>query len=191
MPLEGREIAALSGAMLRLDVGDLASLRRMDVHGPGAAAFWRLAAKCGFIAKVGQTEVWMRLVRIMAILVPRGEPEQRGPLHQPKTADGIWRGLGALLCDGGHAGAVIQRPFVSEARLMRFLAEPAAKRAETLERFARMLAPKRDRQTGLNCNDIAALLLATDPTPVLRRIARDYYQRLDAISRQSTKEEAS
>ena len=68
MPLE-EKIPKLSERLLRSGTGDLAELRRMEIGGPGPAAYWRLAAECGFLES--DADAWMRIVRIMALLTPK------------------------------------------------------------------------------------------------------------------------
>ena len=173
-------VECLSKEMSGLGPGPLAELRRMDVNGPGAAAYWNLAARCGFLNS--QTEPWMQFVKIMAILTPRGDPGHRPRLHDPS------RRLGAALCEGGDpewpsTGSGEPRPYISETRLARLLAQRPDQRVVTLERLARMLARQRDPQTGINCNEIAALVLDSNNKTQLRELARQYYQRLDRANR--------
>ena len=176
-------IAKLSEAMRLLGTGDLAELRRMATDGPGCAAFWHLATGCGFIEAANQTEAWMKIVRIMAILTPKGERLGASSLHDSAIP------FGRTLCDGGDpAWSAEARPLLSEARLMRFLAE-TDRRSETLERLARMLAAKRKPEIGLDCTAIAALILFPNPESTLRNIARAYYRRLDHAARQVQEKE--
>ena len=165
----------LSQGMNQLGTGPLAELRRMAVDGPGTVDFWRLANRYGF--ESANTVSWMRIVKIMAILTPRGEPAERDPLHDESQP------LGKVLCDGGHHdwSAASNTPFLSETRLARLLAQHPAQHAEALERLARALATKRNPKIGINCADIAALLLSSDRKPRhLRELARTYYQRFDS-----------
>ena len=183
MPLE-QTINNLSQAMKLLGTGPLAHLRRMAVYGPGTADFWRLAKCCGFLEHP-RTNAWMRIVKIMAILTPKGEPAGRRFLHDKS------RPLGKALCDGGRDdwSAAGGTPFLSETRLARLLAQHPAQRAEALERLARALAAKRHPEIGINCADIAALLLDSNrESNHLREIARKYYQRLDSARRTTEKE---
>lgn len=185
-----QKINDLSQKMNRLGTGPLAELRRMAVDGPGTTDFWHLAGLCGFLEDKKHTDPWMRIVKIMAILTPRGEPAKRHSLHDKH------RSLGEVLCDGGHrdwpaAGAAV-RPLLSETRLARFLAQRPEQRAEALERQARALATRRDPQTGINCVDIAALLLCPDNESYhLRKLARTYYRRLDSAARKTKEEETN
>ena len=186
MPPE-QTINSLSQAMNRLGTGPLAELRRMAVDGPGTTDFWHLAGLCGFLEDKQRTDSWMRIVKIMAILTPKGEPVDRIPLHNKS------RSLGTVLCDGGHdpwpAASAAARPFLSETRLARFLAQRPEQRAEALERQARALAAKRNPDLGINCADIAALLLYPDnESHHLRNLTRAYYQRLDSAARKTKKE---
>lgn len=184
MPLENI-IEQLSRRLLRLDTGSLAELRRMETGGPGPLAYWRLAAECGFIDD--PPDRWMPIVRILAVLTPKGDRLPSDRLHDPK------RQLGRVLCDGGDSGwpaGKEPRPFLSETRLARLLAAPTASRVEAVMRIARMLAANRDRASGLDCREIAALLLFSDARRDLQQIARAYYRRLDSTVRQSEPEEA-
>ncbi|MDZ7642278.1 MAG: hypothetical protein U5J62_09685 [Desulfurivibrio sp.] len=183
MPPLKETIPELSRQMLALDPGSLAQLRRMEVDGPGMPAYWRLATECGFLDS--QPEIWMRVVKIMAILIPRGKRRPDDRLHDGK------RRFGAVLCDGGdpdwagRGGEVA--PIFSETRLARFLTLSPSRRGEALERLARMLAARRNPASGLNCIELAALLISNPNAAPLQKIARDYYQRLDAHTRQEQK----
>jgi CRISPR system Cascade subunit CasB len=150
-------VARLSAQLLILHSGGLARLRRMDANGPGELDFWNLAVQCA----LRENEAGMRLVKIMAMLVPAGEPGQRGVLHSSR------RPLGETLCDTEF----------SETRLARFLALPFQSRGFALERMARWIA-SRDTGNGIDCVDIARLLFSDDVKP-LRKLAETYYRRLD------------
>jgi CRISPR system Cascade subunit CasB len=195
-----QKIFDLSGQMLALDPGPVAKLRRMEPGEHGPPAYWRLAAKCGFLN--GDADRWMQIVKIMAILTPKGERDGTGEsdkLHQVKYKLGngeLWRGLGAVLCDGGDPGWRPQNSetadgVVPQKRLARFLAMPADQRRDALERLARTIARTRQRDCGVNCIDIARLILASDPKPTLQKLARDYYQRLDSAARSTNDKEKS
>jgi len=179
------KIALLSQRLLRLDTGALSELRRMEVGGVGPLPYWALASECGFLDD--DAAAWMRIVHILALLTPRGELHAGDRLHDPE------RRLGAALCDGGDptwppAGGD-PRPIVSESRLARLLATPVSQRGEALTRLARMLAARRDRGSGVNCKEIAALLLFGDVERNLQQIAQAYYRRLDSAARKAEKEE--
>lgn len=170
-------IEKVSEQMLRhFGTGDLAELRRMN--GPvEPSAYWRLAAECGFLHPDDAVQRWGPVIRIFALITPKGERQPSDRLHDPK------RRLGAVLADGGDPnwqGGADARPFLSEARLARFLATPADQRAEALTGVVRALASSRDRSAGVDCVEIANLLLASDTTEALRSIAQTYYARLDA-----------
>ena len=178
------KVGKLSVAMIRLGTGDLAELRRMERGGPGCAAFWNLAADCGFIDETSRTDAWMRIVKIMAILTPKGERTRPSSVHDPK------RSFGAVLCDGGDpAWKTTTGPLLSETRLMRFLAEPPGRRAATLERIARMLAANRKSENGFDFTEIAALLLFSNNEFTIRDIARAYYRRLDSVAHEARQKE--
>lgn len=183
MPLEAI-IEQLSRRLLRLDTGSLAELRRMETGGPGPLAYWRLAVECGFIDE--PPDRWMPIVRILAVLTSKGDRLPSDRLHDPK------RRLGSVLCDGGDPGwqaGQEPRPFLSETRLARLLAAPAVSRAQAVMRIARMLAANRDRASGLDCREVAALLLFSDARDNPQKIAKAYYRRLDFAARQSEPEE--
>jgi len=178
----------LAEEMRSLGTGDLAELRRMQRGDPGCAAFWSLAAKSGFIDETARTEDWMLIVKVMAILTPKGElprsEKLRNSLHDPKKR------LGVLLCDGGDPGwNSSQQPLLSETRLMRLLAEAPARRGASLERIARLLAAKRKTDAGIDCTEIAALVLFPTSKFATRGIARDYYRRLDAAASENSQKE--
>ena len=185
-----QKINRLSQAMKQLGTGPLAELRRMAVDGPGTTDFWHLVGLCGFLEDKQHTDSWMRIVKIIAILTSKGEPAERHSLHDKR------RSLGEVLCDGGHrdwpAANAAVRPFLSETRLARFLAQRPEQRAEALERQARALAAKRNPDIGINCADIAALLLYPDnESDHLRELARTYYRRLDSAARKTKEEETN
>jgi CRISPR system Cascade subunit CasB len=184
LPLE-EVIEGLTDRLLGLDPGPLAELRRMEIDGPGTPVFWRLATQCGFSAPVGAASVWMRIVRILAILTPAGTRGSSVRLQERS------RRLGAVLCDGGDPGwsaSAQAAPVFSESRLARLMAMPAAQRGEALERAARMLATRRRTDRGLQCTDFARLLLGHNESDALRDLAQTYYQRLDSAMRNSKKE---
>ncbi|MEO5347756.1 MAG: hypothetical protein H7834_15460 [Magnetococcus sp. YQC-9] len=168
----GEAVSKTAALLLRLDPGSLARLRRMDTQGPGEIDFWQLAGSCGFLTAV-QGDGWLRLVKIMALLTPKGDPETRGRVHQSD------RPFGAVLCDGGQPDWSGERPFFSESRLARFLSLPFARRGEALEGMARMLAASRAANLGVNCLDIACLLFSNDVKHP-RKLASSYYGRFDS-----------
>ncbi len=186
-------IRQLSAAMLSLAPGPLAELRRMEAGGIGAPAYWRLAANAGFLD--GSAETWMRIVKIMAILTPRGTLTGAERLHQDGNGGDGRCSLGAVLCDGGDPGwppkgRPVHNGVFSEKRLARFLALPAAARGPALERIARTLASTRDVARGIDCVEIASLLLHPGNDEHPRRIAREYYRRLDRAVRANEKGES-
>lgn len=154
----GATVTRVAGALLRLDPGALARLRRMDVKGPGERDFWRLATE--FDLRTDETG--LRFVRILALLAPKGDLSRRRPFHDFKCP------LGEALSEAGF----------SEARLARFLALPFRGRGEALERMARWIAAKRDAGRGVNCADIACLLFFDDVKHT-RKLAETYYRRFD------------
>lgn len=162
-----REAATAASALLRhLSIGDLAELRRITPE--GSPAFWRLAAR--HPDTIGCEGSWVAIIRILAILTPRGDPVQRWELHV------LERRLGAVLCDGGDPGWAGAPPIFSQARLRHLIAAPRDQRARLLERAARMIRARMVPGSGVNVADIAAALLIRDPGKLL---ARPYYRRLD------------
>jgi hypothetical protein len=183
MPTLDDRIAAIARTLRGLDPGPLAELRRMEPDGPGTAHFWRLHAEHEFADR--DMAAWRAIVRIMAILCPKGAPDTRGHLHDRK------RPLGEALCDGGDPGWPgdgAARPVLSEKRLAHFLALPPAARPEALERMARMLARSRSEESGIDCTGLARLLLEPNNPELPGRIARAYYDRLDRAERARPKE---
>lgn len=156
-------VAKLATAMLRLDPGALARLRRMDVAGPGEPEFWKLAVDCGL---KGETRD-MRLVRLLAQLAPKGATDTRAPFHQYGNAHAL--------------GRVLQQAGLSEARLARFITLPQDKRADALERLVRFLAASGASTAGIDCTDIARLVWFDNPKD-LRKLAETYYRGLDAAA---------
>lgn len=165
-PALGDAICQLSQRLAKLDPGSLARLRRMDPKGPGEAAFWKLAID----SKLKTDGRYQILVRLMALLTPKGDPRLPKKLHDSTQA------FGAALAEAGYP----------ETRLMRFLALPFAQRAEALERMARWLAQK--GHAGLSCTDIESLLISDDEKPA-RKLAESYYRTKD--KRDATKKDSA
>lgn len=181
------KIFNLSREMLALNPGSLAELRRMETSA-GPSAYWRLAAKCGFLDS--DADLWMQIVKTMAILTPKGERRPNDRLHEVK------RRLGIVLCDGGDPNwrpRTFDAPdgVIAERRLVRFLALPRDQRASSLERLARTIARTRLRDCGVNCVDIASLILSPIPKQTLQNLARHYYKRLDSATRSAKDKEKS
>jgi len=173
MPDDPGAIALSVVAQLRhLDPGALAALRRMDDDG-AVPAFWRLAASREPLSR--RADRWAPIVRALAILTPKGTPEERPDLHDAK------RPLGEALCDGGNPdwpGA--PRPMLSERRLAQLMAARAKQRTVLLTRAIRALAASKSSDAGLRVPDIAIAFL--DPArPEL--LAAPYYRRLDRAER--------
>lgn len=157
----GAKVATLAGAMMKLDPGALARLRRMDVDGPGELDFWKLAAA----QDLRSDAAGLRFVRILALLAPRGEIAHRIPFHN------FDRPLGLALAETGF----------SEARLARFIALPFERRGETLESIARFLHASDKTVKDVDCSDIGRLLFFDDTGPV-RRLAATYYKKIDQMA---------
>lgn len=172
-------VAIAAAHMLeRLEPGPLAELRRLDTSA-GAAGFWRLAAQHP-AAINNNLEDWMAIVRILAILTPKGDPAERKPLHDAK------RRLGEVLCDGGDLNwpdSNPPRPVLSEQRLARLMAARGKQRGVLLRRAMSAVSRTRQRDSGINVVDIAWTLLDSDIGRTGRRIAESYYRRLDRAER--------
>lgn len=172
-----RTVVAAAHALRVLQPGPLADLRRMDPDA-GSPAFWRLAAR--HPDTIGQRPAeWVEIIRILAILTPKGAPENRLPLHDASHP------LGAVLCDGGDPSWSGDRPVLSEVRLAQLLAARGPARIAALTRTARMLARSRAPTAGLDVRGVAWAVL--DPQ-ASARIAKDYYNRLDRAEAARSKE---
>jgi len=178
--LRANAVLAAARTMQHLDPGPLADCRRMDGQA-GAPAFWRLAARHpDTIGHPGRAAEWMAIVRILAILTPKGDPANRPDLHDAK------RRLGAVLCDGGDPAWTGPSPVFSERRLAQLMAARGPQRAVLLTRAARMLARSRSSDSGVDVVDIALTLLQPENG---RRLAESYYHRLDRAEQATTKSE--
>lgn len=184
----GDKIFAIGQSLAGLDPGPLAELRRMSLSGDGAGApyFWRLASRHDFGAGA-RLQTWARIIQIMAVLTDKGQPEGKRSPHAPPTKDNGWRGLGHALCDGADPawgnGAIDPRPILSELRFARLIAARGSMRAELMERAGRALAAKKPPGTGVNCIDLAWLLVDPGNPAHTRKLARNYYARLDRARR--------
>ena len=169
-----RTAIAAAQTLQRLDTGHLAELRRMET-GTGASIFWRLAA--GYPDTIGQRhEPWVAIIRILAILTPKGDPSERKPLHDPR------RRLGEVLCDGGNPDwpdSTPPRPMLSERRLAQLMAARGLHREVLLERAARAVTRTRQPESGVNVCDIAWTVLDSDRGRTGRRLAESYYRTFD------------
>jgi CRISPR system Cascade subunit CasB len=186
-------VYAIGRTLAGLDPGPLADLRRMSLVGydSGAPYFWRLVARHGLHGDHQRT--WARIIQIMAILTPKGRDENKRSPHEPRRKANGWRGLGTALCDGGNKQwpppREAPRPAYSEQRLARLLAAKGETRAALMERAARVLAAKKPVDTGTDCADIAHFLLFDSDPGHVRKIASDYYARLDRAMRNDDKTE--
>lgn len=175
---EAPHVIALSiaGFMKGFGSGEMAALRRLGSDA-AAPAYWRLAARHPILET--RRDAWTPIVRALALLMPKGPPEERGDLHDPH------RPLGCALCDGGRhdwpaeAAQGGPRPAFSEQRLAQLLAARGSQRRVLLLRAVRMLAASRDAGAGLDVGDLAWRFV--DPEP--QRLAAPYYHRLDRAER--------
>ncbi len=174
MPDPSETAFGVAADLRHLGTGEMAALRRLD-EATAAPAFWRLAARHEALAAA--PDRWAPIVRALALLTPKGPPENRPALHHAAKR------LGAALCDGcdpAWPGETQARPLVSERRLAQLLAARGLQRTVLLTRAIRALAARRDPNHGLHTGDLAwAFLRAEDPGA----IAGPYYRRLDAAQR--------
>lgn len=170
---------AAADFLRRLSTGDLAELRRMDATS-AAPAYWRLEARHETMR--GRRGLWIEIVRILAILTPKGAPEDRTALHDAA------RRWGAVLCDGGDPAwppTHPPRPRFSEQRLVQLMAAQAETRVASMRRAARAVAVSRAAGSGVNTADVAWSLLNPRDGALL---AGPYYQRLDRAERETQRE---
>lgn len=171
-------VVQVAAFIQHLEPGPLAELRRLDAARP-APAFWRLASQYSeSVGRPDRQDTWMSIVRVIATLMPKGDPAARSRLHDAR------RHLGEVLCDGGDpmwpSGNADARPVFSEARFSRLLNARGRQREILLERAARTIARSRQPGSGVNLVDVAyALFRPTDK----RRLAEAYYRRLDRAER--------
>ena len=154
--------------------GPLAELRRLSAN--GAPAFWRLAAQHPDTIGGARQADWMQIVRMIAILTPKGDPAKRPPLH------GRNRRLGTVLCDGGDPDPEWKgpQPHFSERRLTQLVAARAAQRVALLVRAVRALARTRPPDSQVSVTDLAWAVLRQHDAALL---AEPYYRRLDRAER--------
>lgn len=166
---------AVANITQRLAPGSLAELRRMTAG--GAPCFWRLAAQHpATIGNPTKQDQWMDIVRMIALLTPKGDPEKRPALHAPA------RRFGEVLCDGGDPDPEWKgpQPLFSERRLTQLMAARAPLRSVLLTRAARIVARSRLPADGVNVVDLACVVLRPDDE---RLLAEPYYRRLDRAER--------
>lgn len=165
---------AVAHCTQHLAPGPLAELRRLSAN--GAPAFWRLAAQHPeTIGGVRQAD-WIQIVKIIAILTPKGDPTKRPPLH------GRNRRLGTVLCDGGDPDPEWRgpRPQISERRMTQLVAARGPQRVALLVRAVRALSRTRPPDSRINVTDLAWAVLRQDDAALL---AEPYYRRLDKAER--------
>lgn len=182
-------VFAIGIALADLDPGPLAELRRMlrKDGDYGAPYFWRLVSRHRLHGP--KQANWAHIIQMMAILTPKGRDESKPSPHTGRSKHNGYRGFGTVLCDGGDpswgTAQGTDRPVLSEQRLARLLAARGDMRADLLERAVRMLAVKKPPGVSIDCTDIAALLLFPDDPAPVRRVASDYYGRLDRAQQKS------
>ena len=162
-----RIVSRLAWAIVQLDPGSAAALRRGPLTGAGAAAFWKLMAEHApeLERRSAHYETrWAALLQAISILTPKGTGSDRRPAHEPNIP------MGTALCDAG----------VSELRLARLLGAPRETQRNLAVRLCRRLsATERGRFSRFHLRTLANLILYGDEG-TKRRIARDYYSRTRA-----------
>lgn len=168
---------SIAGFMKVFGTGEMAALRRLDGNA-AVPAYWRLAARHDILH--ADREAWAPIVQALAILTPKGQPENRRDLHDSK------RKLGMAFCDGGTldwpgglAPGTSPRPMISEQRLAQLLAARGSQRSVLMLRAVRALAASRDAAVGVDVGDLAWRFLDPDP----EKLAAHYYARLDRAER--------
>lgn len=179
MPLLDERVSHLSASIRELTPGPLSELRRMDPDGPLPPAFWMVSTPLRLDDR--ELPAWIGAAKAIAMLAEKGRQEDRPKIHDPA------RHLGALFCDGGDPGwpgtSGTSKPMLSEARFARLLAAPPAARGPMLLRVVRWLAGVKPPGTSVDCADIVRILTRLDDPGPLRKLARDYYRRLDSARR--------
>lgn len=149
-------IVKLAQALLKMQPGPLAALRRMRPGEAIEAEFWRLYWGRDLDEFRYQPEDWTYAVHALALVTQTGRPEARAFTHD---AD---RSLGQALHDSGATHLRMGRVFIA----------PFATRRELLIRATRRLA----RAGGaFDLRHLARLLLRNNQYD-LRRLASDFYQ---------------
>lgn len=171
MTIADAALAAV-GALRWMGPGELAELRR----GGSGPALWRTEARLVAKGLVAERDLarWSPVIQALAILTPKGAPQDRGELHDPG------RPWGRVLCDGGDPDwkpdPAAPRPAgLSERRLAQLLAARSEARAVLMMRAARLVAARRGA-LGVHVGDLARALLHPDAPEI---VARPYYARLD------------
>lgn len=144
-----RRALSIAAGLAVASPGEKAEARRIGVD--GAPIFWRQVARLDIPRH--EENRWLRFTRLVALLTPASAT---GSIHDAA------RKLGVVLADAGY----------SEQRLARLIAARGEARLDLLERAIRMIA--RDHPS-LDVVDLAYAVLGGDG----RRLARDYYRRLD------------
>ena len=173
-PDPSHAVLAATQMLQHLGSGQLAELRRMDTNA-ATPAFWRLAARYpDTIGNPYKRQQWIGIIRILAILMPKGSIDEKPPLHNKTNR------LGMVLCDGGNPdwhrdAGENKKPVFSEQRLAQLIAARGRQRIVLLERAARMLTRSRT-VIGINVVDILYAVVSHDAGQLL---AESFYRRLD------------
>ena len=176
-PLEA--LPGIASRIAGLDPGPAAALRLGPHRGAGAAAFWNLLPADMLISEnIAEEEEknWAAWFQCAAILTPRGRNPNKKSAHNPAMP------MGRALHDAG----------VSEERLARLLATPAAGRGGAAATLCRRIAAGNSgsdgkRSTGFDLVTLGKFILSGDEKTD-RRIARDYYRAKNFKAKKETKE---
>ena len=163
-PSLNQVVARIARAVLMLDPGSAAALRRGPLVGSGAAAFWKLTAEHA-PGPAAKNEVgWGALIQAIAILTPKGTDPGRRPAHDPSVS------MGAALHDAR----------LSELRLARLLGAAKEMQRDLAVRLCRRLSGTDHGRFHLGT--LARLILFGNEE-TNRKIAREFYSRAQAISK--------
>ena len=168
------DIAIAADTWMRgLGTGPLAGLRRMTPDRI-APAGWHLSARHDIGA--ADRDRWVVVFRIIASLIPRGDPATRPPVSRRV-------GLGQALADGGQGddwrpdrdANGEATPLFSQARMQQLLMARGEARLDLMARACAMLGRSLPSGCALRAQDIARAVFHPDDAAFL---AKPYYTRL-------------
>lgn len=178
----GSTVRKIARDIAGLDPGPAAALRRGPLKGAGAAAFWKLLARCEPQEAERNEEGWGALIQAIAILTPKGQGSQSAPGETPaETSRGRRSAFGRT-----PMGQALAEAKVSDGRLSRLLATKDEQRRETAVRLCRRLAAA--EVPPFNLTTLGHFIVhGNEKTD--RRIACDFYRAFDAAERKTTEKE--
>lgn len=144
----GEQIAAIAGAVARLDSGGRAHLRRGDI----GSAYWQVWSAGGLDDVRGTlAERWTRLIIAIAHFIGTGS--------------------GQNIISKESLGRTLSRAGISEIRFEKLISAPIQTRADLADRIVRQVAKN---ETSINLFDLADLYLNEEPRR-LREIGAGFY----------------